>query len=228
MKKLFVLLIACVYLFSACDGSVKNPRENALIYDDYLQLDFIKEATPAGDHTIFNCELSLEEIKVKIDNIKLEIGTITSNIINDRFLLIEKLVPLDKVNYYLIADVTKNTDSDNRHYNFSACSSSFSAGSYPDQTHYIIHVPHHYFIFDENDDYPLTIRADVAYELTGTKQDIFDFYNKIKIYDVENEADCIKVKIKADAEIYGKHTKTDFVIYFEENDGKSFAHYKPE
>lgn len=228
MKKLFLLLIACVCLFSACDSSVKNPRVKALIYDDYLQLDFIKKATSAGDYKTFYSELSLEEIKVKVNNIKPKIGSITSNIINDRFLLIEKFVPLDKVNYYLIVDDTKNTDSGNHHYNFSACSASFSTGSYSDKTYYIIHAPHHYFVFDENNDYPFDIRADIPYELTGTKQDIFDFYNKIKIYDVVNETNRIKVTLKDDVEIFGRHTKTDFVIYFEENDGKSFASYKSE
>ena len=228
MKKLFVLLLVCVCCFYACDGSAKAPHVNALIYDDYLKLDFIKKSTPTGDYTIFYSELSLEEIKVKVNNIKPKIGSITSNIINDRFLLIEKLVPLDKVNYYLIVDVAKNTDSDNHRYNFSACSASFSTGSYPDETHYTIHTPHHYFVFDENDDYPLTIRADIPYELTGMQQDIFDFYNKIKIYDIVNETNCIKVNIKDDMETFGRHTKTDFVIYFEENDSKTFVRYKSQ
>ncbi len=232
MKKLLIG-ISIFMLFdtiglAACDGSTKNARTNALIYDDSLTLKFIKKATAAGDYQTFSSELSLSELKTEVDAIELEVGTLTSEIVNERFLLVEKLIPFDKVNYYLIADITKTTESDSFRYHFSPCYSSFEEGNDPDDKKYIVHVPHHYFVFDPDADYPLEIQYDTPYELTGTKDDIFEFYNKVSIYDVTDEDNRIVVDVKDDAEIAGRHTKADVVIYFEEEEGKVFARYKSE
>ncbi len=234
MKKLSLVAIAIltvVFMSGAafsCGGSqnVRSVRAYSMLYeDDYLEIK-IKARKAAGPTQYFTSETIITGIERILDETEPEVGTITTKLYQDRFLLIERTIPTDKFDYYLIADRTKD-DGETRSYFFAPPATEFLDD---DGTLFKFFVPYHLFVYDP--DLPQFFEADFdkRYEMAGTKQDVSDFYNKVNIYDVTDETDRISIAISdagENAEI-SEIAADGFAIYFEEENGKTFANFKAE
>lgn len=221
MKKFlcFVLVLSAIF-FTGCDNSKKMTVKSAT-YDDSLKISIKADKIDSGgNHYTFKTDYTLVQIKEIIDNITLEVGTITSTIYNNDYLIIEKVIPIGKINYYMIADLKRNESKP--WYYFSSMS------TFINETTNIL-IPYHYIMTDSDaasQGLYFNIDENKSYEVVGCKEDIFNFYTKVNIFEITSDDNSILINVKDNGDIYGAHTTSSFTITFKNENDKLYAVYK--
>ncbi len=216
MKRLFICLLAFFsLLFTSCDSSnySKTIRASSKINDDYLEIEFRVRVEHAGDYMYFSTDKNIEEMKSVFDSSTLEVGVITTEIINNIFLFIEKKNPDNKSQYYILIKIADD-ESSNFRYMFTTPNGSIDSD--------IVLIPHHYLVYRPEEDF-FRIVPNTPYEMTGTKQDFLNFYKGVFIYDITENDSSLTVEIINKDLITKFHTKNDFSIDFQEKEDKMYA-----
>lgn len=222
-RVMFFLMIAMVIVLASCGGGEDSNtiRANAIVDDDFLEVNLnVSNYATAGDHATFFSKKDLNELKDVFDAATITGATLATEIVNDSFLMIDKTTDDGKTYPYMVANVGKSDDKQSNYYYFSAPKSIL------DDDDHTVYIPHHFLKFNSNTTLYFNVISENEYEITGSEDDIYQFYNAIDIYDVHKEEDQIVVQINEDVSFSGSHTKRDFQVTFSTDDGDRVAKFE--
>lgn len=225
-KTIFIIILSLFLLLNGCGGkrNYNTMFSISVINGEILSVPlYITNAYQEPEFIYYNCSKSLSDTKKIIDRLSNGHTLISSNLISNKYLLIEKIKD-SKLDYYMIIDTAKEAESDTKEYCF------FNLAGKIDWSNKSFLIPYHLF----NDDIRTNLKSyhydngfdvEKQYEITGTKEDFYNFYNKIDVLNVTQNEDKIFIKVKEDAETIKKFAKYDFFISFYETDSKNFISF---
>lgn len=221
---IIILFILLLFILIGCGGG-KNSKvitANSILNDDSLEFKLkVSNYVYAGDHVTFYSDKNIEQFKHFVDHYTYKEAILSTEIVNDSFLMIDKINADGEIYKYMIAKVGESNDKKYNLYHFSSPSSILD-----DNT--TVFIPHHLIKPDNIDHIYFQVTNNKKYEMTGSKEDIFRYYDDIFIYDVTKTDNSIIVNINENKVLSGDHTKNHFTIVFSNENGKDFLIYQTE
>lgn len=208
MKRMIhsLIFIMTLLILSSCGGmDSESIRANAIIDGDFLEIELnVTNYVVGGDHSTFFSKKDLNELKDIFESAPLDDATLTTKIVSKSFLMIDKTNNNGKTYHYMVAHVGESDDKQANYYYFSAPESTL------DDDKNTVYIPHHLLKFDSKTTLHFNVTSKHDYEITGSEEDIYDFYNNIDMYDVEKEGNKINVIVGENVPFTGRHTKKQF------------------
>lgn len=116
----------------------------------------------------------------------------------------------------MIAKIGESKDDNNNWYYFSDLSANLGREN-------VVLFPHQYFKIVNDQGLFFNVNLDEKYDMTGSPEEIVEFYQSIKIYNVSKVENGIEINMNEDASFTDKHTKNAFKITFLMEGDKQFA-----
>ena len=229
MKRIFSVIaliitaICGIFCFTACDGASDKVFTHGDFYNDSVTIPIKFKKAYYSYFILKDDSNAMQYIKSGVDSIIEEGVTYETKVYGEDFLLIEKYLPNGNMCYYIVIRI----GSERNGYFFNTPSTYFDGMKSNDT----ILFPYHLMgLSSELEDFWSYYGDGVGfgriYRISGTKDEIIEFYDKMHVYDITENGDTVPIKLKGSQSDYNTcHTEKAFTITFGEDEEGKYAVY---